>query len=142
MNLSFKNFIFRDIFLYFSIAIVVCLTTILFITSSSYGIIRAHDLSESRILVDNAFDNEIKKLSRLTKGYAKGNLAYYNLVLKPNKQWFNENISLDLEKNFGIDFTAVVDGEGKIIFMNSQDENISKVISIADWWTDSKQGKQ
>ncbi|MBM3633232.1 MAG: hypothetical protein FJX03_05970 [Alphaproteobacteria bacterium] len=124
MNLSFKNFIFRDIFLYFSIAIVVCLTTILFITSSSYGIIRAHDLSESRILVDNAFDNEIKKLSRLTKGYAKGNLAYYNLVLKPNKQWFNENISLDLEKNFGIDFTAVVDGEGKIIFMNSQDENI------------------
>lgn len=129
MNLSFKNFIFRDIFLYFSIAIVVCLTTILFITSSSYGIIRGHDLLESRRLVDNAFDNEIKKLSRLTKGYAKGNLAYYNLVLKPNTQWFNENISLDLKKNFGIDFSAVVDGQGKIIFMKSEDENIRQNIT-------------
>lgn len=129
MNLSVRNVIFRDIFLYFSIAITVCLATILFITSSSYWIIRSHDFTESHALVDNALENEIKKLSSLTKGYATGNLVYDNILNHPDEKWFRENIALDLWKNFGIDFTAVVNENGEAIFMDTQDENIRKNVN-------------
>jgi signal transduction histidine kinase len=128
MNLSIKNVIFRDIFLYFSIAITVCLATILFITSSSYWIIRYHDYSDSHVLVDNAFEDEIKKLSSLSKGYATGNLVYDNIVLKSDNKWFSENIALDLWRNFGIDFAAVINDKGETLFIDVQDENIRKNI--------------
>ena len=128
MHLSVKNVIFRDIFLYFSIAITVCLATILFITSSSYWIIRYHDFSESHVLVETALENETKKLLSLTKGYATGNLVYDNIVLHPNENWFNENIAQDLWVNFGVDFTAIVKENGETIFMSTQDENIRKNI--------------
>src|SRR5271167_4002146 len=101
MNISVRNVIFRDIFVYFSIAITVCLATILFITSSSYWIIRYHDLSESQVLVEKALENETKKLLSLTQGYAKGNLIFDNIVVTPDEKWFDENISQDLWKNFG-----------------------------------------
>jgi signal transduction histidine kinase len=130
MKLSVKNVIFRDIFLYFSIAITVCLAAILFITSSSYWIIRSEDYSESRIHVDNALDNEIKKLSSLTKGYATGNQVYENIVNHPDEKWFHENIAIDLLKNFNIDFSTVVNANGEAIFFDTQDENIRKNINL------------
>lgn len=126
MSPSIKNAVFRDIFLYFSIAITVCLATILFITSSSYWIIRHHDVQESRTLVENALENETKKLVTLTKGYATGNLVYENIVVSPDPKWFDENIGNDLWKNFGIDFAAVVNNHGETQFLNVQDENIRK----------------
>lgn len=128
MGLSVKNVIFRDIFLYFTIAITVCLASILFITSSSYWIMRYQDYSESRIHVENALDNEIKKISSLNKGYATGNLVYENIVNNPDEHWFKENIGLDLWKNFGVDFSSVVNTNGEVIFMDTQDENIRKNI--------------
>jgi signal transduction histidine kinase len=128
MNQSIKNAVFRDIFLYFSIAITVCLATILFITSSSYWIIRYHDFAESHVLVENALENETKKLITLTKGYATGNLVYENIVVNPDLKWFNDNIGNDLWKNFGIDFAAVVDEHGETQFLTVQDENIRKNI--------------
>src|SRR5690349_7828747 len=99
MNQSIKNAAFRDIFLYFSIAITVCLATILFITSSSYWIIRYHDFAESQTLVENALENETKKLVTLTQSYATGNLVYENIVLNPDLKWFDDNIGNDLWKN-------------------------------------------
>lgn len=128
MSPSIKNAVFRDIFLYFSIAITVCLATILFITSSSYWIIRHHDFQESRTLVENALENETKKLVTLTKGYATGNLVYENIVISPDPKWFDENIGNDLWKNFGIDFAAVVNNHGETQFLNVQDENVRKNI--------------
>lgn len=128
MNLNVKNVIFRDIFLYFSIAITICLATILFITASSYWIIRYHDFSESRVLVENAFENETRKLLSITQGYATGHLVYENLITHPDEQWFNDNIAEDLWKNFGIDFAALVKGNGETIFMDTQDENVRKNI--------------
>lgn len=128
MNLSVKNVVFRDIFLYFTIAITVCLAAILFITSSSYWIIRYHDISGSYAVVGNALENETKKLLTLTQGYATGNLAYDNLVAHPNEQWFHQNIAEDLWKNFGIDFAAVTKENGEIVFMDMQDENVRKNI--------------
>ncbi|MGV8948424.1 MAG: ATP-binding protein [Candidatus Paracaedibacter sp.] len=128
MRQSIKNAVFRDIFLYFSIAITVCLATILFITSSSYWIIRYHDFAESHTLVENALENETKKLVTLTKGYATGSLVYENIVINPDPKWFDENIGNDLWKNFGIDFAAVVNNHGETQFLNVQDENIRKNI--------------
>ncbi len=128
MYQSIKNAVFRDIFLYFSIAITVCLATILFITSSSYWIIRYHDYAESHTLVENALENETKKLVTLTQGYATGNLVYENIVLNPDSKWFDDNIGNDLWKNFGIDFAAVVDEHGETQFLSVQDENIRKNI--------------
>jgi len=128
MDRSIKNAVFRDIFLYFSIAITVCLATILFITSSSYWIIRYHDFSESHTLVENALENETKKLVTLTKGYATGNLVYENIVINPDSKWFDDNIGNDLWKNFGIDFAAIVDERGETELLNVQDENIRKNI--------------
>jgi len=128
MNQDIKNAVFRDIFLYFSIAITVCLATILFITSSSYWIIRYHDLVESHSLVENALENETKKLTTLTQGYATGSLVYENIVVNPDPKWFDDNIGDDLWKNFGIDFAAVVDEHGETQFLNVQDENIRKNI--------------
>ncbi len=128
MDRSIKNAVFRDIFLYFSIAITVCLATILFITSSSYWIIRYHDFAESHTLVENALENETKKLVTLTQGYATGNLVYENIVVNPDPKWFDDNIGNDLWKNFGIDFAAVVDEHGETQFLNVQDENIRKKI--------------
>jgi signal transduction histidine kinase/sensor domain CHASE-containing protein len=128
MNLSVKNVIFRDIFIYFSIAITVCLATILLITSSSYWIIRSHDFSESHTLVENALENETKKLLSLTHGYATGNLIYENIIVHPDEKWFNENIAEDLWKNFGIDFVIVIKENGEPVFMDTQDENVRKNI--------------
>ncbi|MBX9805469.1 MAG: hypothetical protein K2Y18_06935 [Alphaproteobacteria bacterium] len=128
MNTSVRNVIFRDIFLYFSIAITICLGTIIFITSSSYWIIRYHDFTDSRVLVENALDNETKKLLSLTKGYATGNLVYENLVSNPNEKWFIDNIAEDLWKNFGVDFAGIINASGETLFLNTQDENIRKNI--------------
>ncbi|MDF3034527.1 MAG: hypothetical protein K0R76_1481 [Alphaproteobacteria bacterium] len=128
MDTSVKNVLFRDIFLYFSIAITICLTAILFITASSYWIIHYHDVSESRILVENALENETKKLLSVTRAYATGNAVYSNIITHPNEKWFHENIANDLWRNFGIDFAAIVNGDGETLFMGVQDENIRKNI--------------
>lgn len=128
MNQSIKNAVFRDIFLYFSIAITVCLAAIFFITSSSYWIIRYHDVAESHILIENALENETKKLVTLTQGYATGSLVYENLVLNPDPKWFDDNIGNDLWRNFGIDFATVVDEHGETQFLSVQDANIHKNI--------------
>ena len=124
MNLNIKNIIFRDIFLYFTIAILTCLATILIITSSSYWIIRNHDLAESRLLVENSLEAQTKRFLTLTKGYATGNLVYENVVLHPDEKWFAENVGRDLWQNFDIDYAAVVDAAGKILFFSKEAHTI------------------
>jgi len=132
MDINLKNVVFRDIFLYFATAITVCLAAILFITSSSYWIIRYHDFADSRILVEKALENETKKLFSLTQAYATGNPAYENIVVHPDEKWFSENIGQDLLMNFGVDFSAVVNTAGHIIFTHTKGENIRKGISEFD----------
>lgn len=128
MDLNIKNIVFRDIFVYFAIAITVCLASIFFITSSSYWMIRHHDMAESHITVEKALENETKKLLNLTKGYATGNLVYQNIIISPNEKWFAENIGHDLWQNFGIDFSLVIRKDGNPVFLNTHDENIRRDI--------------
>jgi signal transduction histidine kinase/CheY-like chemotaxis protein len=129
-----KNIIFKDILVYFSISLLLCLGSILFIGIYSYYTIKTQSFEESENMVKTAILHEEAKLNNLTFSYAFGNLTYENLVAKPDMKWAEANIASDLWHAFGIELSSIVNREGEPIIaykegLKLSDEEVKNIQS-------------
>lgn len=114
MRASVKQVIFRDIILYFALAVTICLLSVIFTGIYSYLHFKEFTNQESSNALGASFAYEQENLKYVNSLHSVWTQGYEAMVLKPDPKWIQDNIGSDVSKTFGMDIAAVMDDTGKI----------------------------
>lgn len=123
LNKHAKKIIFRDIYIYFLVAFIICFTSVLFISFYSYFRIYNIALEQSTVAVKGAIEMERQKIASLVEAYSDWSPSYENIVVHKNDPWIQENIVKDYTKHFQIKTVLIAEGVStpQVIFSSDQE---------------------
>lgn len=134
MAITVKQVVFRDIIVYFALAVMICITSVIFTGIYSYIHFKELTNTESASSLEASFGYEQANLKHVNSLHSVWTQAYESIVLNPDSKWIVDNIGDDVSKTFGMDIAAVVDDMGKVEFAfsrgRSMNANEMQVISL------------
>lgn len=111
---NIKKVFFRDIIIYFFVALLLTLLSIFVISTFSYITIDQAAEEESRIAIRSSFFHEKEELAKINYVHSIWTQAFENVSLKYNNKWIDETIRADLTTTYGIPFAAIMNDKGEI----------------------------
>lgn len=120
MATSVKQVVFRDIILYFALAVTICVISVIFTGIYSYIHFRELTNKESANALEASFAYESSNLKYVNSLHSIWTQAYESIVLKPDAKWIQDNIGDDVSKTFGMDIAAVVTEGGTVEYAFSR----------------------
>lgn len=116
MAITVRQVIFRDLILYFALALFVCILSVISIGVYSYYNFKDLTNQESTNALNTSFAYEKENLGYINTLHSIWTKAYENVVLIFNEKWAEDNIGNDVSKVFGMDLALIIDDNGKTIF--------------------------
>lgn len=107
-KIELKKIFFKNIFVYFAIACILCCTSVIFISYYGYRVIAEQSVEETTASVSNALKSEQHRLTHLTASFATWKQSYENIAVNYQHDWIQENVVKDLQTNFGAEFVAII----------------------------------
>lgn len=126
MSESVRKIVFRDIIIYFILALVVCILSVGAISIYSYFNFKTLTNHESRTAITTSFAYEKQNLQYVNSLHSVWTQAYENIVLKYNDQWVRDNIGNDVGKVFGIDLVVIMDDKGTMDFISNRGNSVGE----------------
>ncbi len=126
LNKDAKRIIFRDIYIYFLVAFIICFASVLFISFYSYYRIFNVSVEQSTVAVKGALGMERQKISSVVDAYSEWAPSYENIVTRKNDQWIEENIVKDFTKYFGIKTVMIAQGIANPQVSYTSDQEFTK----------------
>lgn len=131
MTTSVKKVIFRDIILYFALAVGICVISVVFLGIYSYINFKNLTNHESISSLSSSFAYEQENLRYINSLHSVWTQAYENIVIKTDAKWIDDNIGSDVSKTFGIDVAAIVNDVGKVEFAYNRGKPMEEEAQIA-----------
>lgn len=116
MAITVRQVIFRDLILYFALALFVCILSVVSIGVYSYYNFKALTNQESTNALNTSFSYEKENLGYINTLHSIWTKAYENVVLTFDEKWAEDNIGNDVSKVFGMDLALILDENGKVLF--------------------------
>lgn len=118
--------IFRDVFIYFILAFILCFATVLFVTFYSYTTIYNQAIEESAASIRSALKSERQRVSSIISSYATWNLSFQNIVVNYTPSWVEENVVEDLKRNFSIYSVGIYSDAGDMSVLQASEESFGE----------------
>ena len=126
MAITVRQVIFRDLILYFALALFVCILSVISIGFYSYYNFKDLTNKESTNALQTSFAYEKENLGYINTLHSVWTKAYENIVLTFNEKWTEDNIGNDVSKVFGMDLALILEDDGTVIFGASRGTIIDK----------------
>lgn len=116
MAVTVRQIIFRDLLLYFALALFVCILSVLSIGVYSYYNFKELTNQESTNALNTSFAYERENLGYINSLHSIWTRAYENIALNYDEKWIANNIGNDVSKTFGMDLALILEETGKVVF--------------------------
>ncbi|MBX9977638.1 MAG: hypothetical protein K2X98_05285 [Alphaproteobacteria bacterium] len=120
MAISVKKIVFRDIIMYFALALVICVLSVVSIGTYSYFNFKQLTNQESTNAIKTSFAYEKENLGYINSITSVWTKAYESIVLQYDDKWVEDNIGNDVSKVFGMDLAIILDDKGRVLFSASR----------------------
>jgi len=111
---------------YFALALLICLASIIFISVYSYHNLKSLSNQESQSALKASFAYEMENLGYINSVHSVWTQAYENIVVEDNKMWIDSNIGEDVSKTFGIDLALILNDKSEIVHAYARGDPIGK----------------